>query len=91
MKLTGTIGNDQFCILDVPEHIQVQPLDAKSIVLCIICGKEMPLTKMRNHVGQHIIRSMLDIDEGSIINIPVSTFIYKKHKFTHTAPPVGWG
>lgn len=64
--LLNTIEDPAFCIENIPAYIEVEELGPKSLITCVICGDKCSLSKMRNHVGKHIMRLMLDIPEDAV-------------------------
>ncbi|KAF8150848.1 hypothetical protein B0H34DRAFT_624722, partial [Crassisporium funariophilum] len=46
-------------VKNVPPHLQIkEKLSGKTVVSCKLCREETPLSKMRSHVGKHILFNM---------------------------------
>ncbi|KAJ6603661.1 hypothetical protein B0H10DRAFT_2315727 [Mycena sp. CBHHK59/15] len=69
LPYSDSIGQQSFFIRNLPPHLAPMPkLSAKSIVDCLICGKNCSLNKMRKHVGGHILLSLRGVEEpGPVI------------------------
>ncbi|KAJ6596494.1 hypothetical protein B0H10DRAFT_2327815, partial [Mycena sp. CBHHK59/15] len=69
LPYSDSIGQQSFFIRNLPPHLAPMPkLSAKSIVDCLICGKNCSLNKMREHVGGHILLSLRGVEEpGPVI------------------------
>ncbi|KAH9852083.1 hypothetical protein C2E23DRAFT_203440 [Lenzites betulinus] len=50
-------------VQDIPAHLRMKKLDAKQKVPCLLCGKTLELSLMRNHVGHHILYSLRDVPD----------------------------
>ncbi|KAF8163984.1 hypothetical protein BJ912DRAFT_1097015 [Pholiota molesta] len=60
-------GGHSFLINNLPFHLIPKPkLDATSRIPCRLCNSEKPLNKMREHVGQHILRFMRGVEEEGL-------------------------
>lgn len=64
-------GQEDFIVPDVPETLLTEKLVASTVVPCQLCGKHESLSKMRNHVGFHILRAMRQ--ESEILNTEART------------------
>jgi len=66
---------------NVPSHLQIkEKLSGKTIIACHLCGEEMPLGKMRGHVGKHILFNMRNENEAVDLLNPVSLSLYYKKR-----------
>lgn len=52
------LGQDDLVVPDVPDTLLVEKYAGATVVPCLLCRESVPLAKMRNHVGYHIMRSM---------------------------------
>ncbi|KAF8067653.1 hypothetical protein FPV67DRAFT_1652655 [Lyophyllum atratum] len=51
-------GDPELCITALPVEINVSKRDGREKLPCRLCGTQLPLSKMRNHVGTHILRAL---------------------------------
>ena len=62
-----------FLVPDVPPHLATdKPENGKVEVSCYLCLQRVPLSRMRNHVGQHILFSMRDVPDEIDLHQEVS-------------------
>lgn len=62
-KLTKVYLGAHLTVQDVPESLSVEKLSGTAMVPCFLCGDTMALSRMRNHIGHHILLSMRDIED----------------------------
>ncbi|KAJ7117959.1 hypothetical protein C8R43DRAFT_838586, partial [Mycena crocata] len=66
LSLADSTGQRTFFVQAVPAHLTPKPkLPGKTVVPCLICGKNLVLNKMREHVGGHILLSLHHIEDSS--------------------------
>jgi hypothetical protein len=58
------LDKESFVILDLPAHLTITKLSGDTTIRCHLCGKEVKLKDMRNHVGRHIIFALRGVDEN---------------------------
>ncbi|KAI0368713.1 hypothetical protein BV20DRAFT_998002 [Pilatotrama ljubarskyi] len=54
-----------FTVPNVPEHLTGERLGSNSLIPCLLCGERVALSKMRNHVGHHILWVMRGVSDSS--------------------------
>jgi hypothetical protein len=67
-----TTGNNELFVQHVPPHlIPKQKLNAQDSIACLICGGELKVSAMRNHVGHHILLALRGREDPKAIKIKV--------------------
>ncbi|KAK7471312.1 hypothetical protein VKT23_002721 [Stygiomarasmius scandens] len=60
-------GKLSFYVENLPMHlVPKKKLAARDEVTCFLCGAKLQLSKMRNHVGGHILRNLRSVEDQNL-------------------------
>lgn len=66
------VSEPSLVVTDIPPYLSVNKPDPKKAVPCLLCGAKIVLSKMRDHVGHHILYSMRNVPEKKELHCEVS-------------------
>ncbi|KAI0043508.1 hypothetical protein FA95DRAFT_1681862, partial [Auriscalpium vulgare] len=64
-------GDNALTVTEIPAHLSVEKPAGTDKVPCYLCGETMILSKMRNHVGHHIILALRQTPDPKALNVDV--------------------
>lgn len=62
-------GENALIVTNLPQDLRVQKLDKDMVVDCKLCSKGIKVKNMRNHVGGHLLRAQVGIEEPGLTSV----------------------